>query len=71
MHSTTELECTQAATFGGGKVWPAPLVSVMLCCAVCRLQVQKYLERFISDLQDLFEKYKKTAGYAECELVIL
>jgi hypothetical protein len=35
------------------------------------LQVQKYLDQFITDMQDLFEKHKKTAGYPDCKLVVL
>lgn len=38
---------------------------------VSALQVQQYLDQFISTMKSMFEKHKKTAGYPDCQLVVL
>jgi hypothetical protein len=46
----------------------------MRCAAVYMLtvlQVQQYLDQFISDMKALFEKHKEAAGYPDCKLVVM
>jgi hypothetical protein len=46
------------------------LSELILSCSGC-LQLQEYLDKFIEAMQELFDKHKTTAGYADYKLYIV
>lgn len=67
--STTETPCCSLRT-ADCAVLRCGVLHCGVCCTTV-LQVQQYLDQFISDMKNLFEKHKKAAGYPDCKLVVL